>query len=323
MHEVAQPDSLDVSVVIPVYGGEKTIGDLARGIIEVLAAEGLTHELIFVCDRPRDDSWRVARALAREHASVRAIRLLRNFGQHPATLAGLRAARGRWLVTMDEDLQHDPRDVPALLARAREIGGIAYGTFPEPRHSLWRNLTSRLTKAFLRRYVGSGIADRATAFRAFPADLRRAFDQYAGERVAIDVLLSWSGAPFDGVACAHAPRAEGHSGYTFRKLAAYLGDLVVGYSIAPLRWASAVGLLAFVLAAGLVVYVLAVRFAYGQVVPGFAFVAISVAMLSGAQLLALGIIGEYLGRLYFASLGKPQYVIAEVEEGDDGGRDDR
>lgn len=306
------PATLDVSVVVPVYGGQKTIGALATGVREALDAAGLRWELILVCDRPRDSSWAVARQLADEIPQVTAVRLMRNFGQHPATLAGLRMAQGRVLVTMDEDLQHDPRDIPALIAAAHDVGGIAYGTFPEPQHSFFRNLTSRLTKVILRRYVGSEIGSRATAFRAFGRELRMAFDHYAGERVAIDVLLSWSGASFVCVPCAHAPRADGRSGYTLRKLVAYLGDLLVGYSVAPLRLASTMGLLSFVLAACIVFYVLAVRFIYGAVVPGFAFVALSTALFGGTQLLALGIIGEYLGRLYFASLGKPQYLVAEA-----------
>lgn len=309
--------AVDVSVIVPVYGGAQTIGPLCAGIRDEMDRLGWTWEVIFVCDRPRDDSWAVARQLAAADARVSAYLLMRNFGQHPATLHGLRVARGRLLVTMDEDLQHSPRDIEALATAAREIDGIAFGTFEEPQHGWWRNLTSRLAKAFLARYVGTQIASHATAFRAFPAHLRAAFADYRGERVAIDVLLSWSGAPFRSVRAAHAPRASGASGYTLRKLVAYLGDLVVGYSVAPLRLASFFGLAAFGFAMLVAGYVLFNWLRYGSAVPGFAFIALSVALFSGAQLLTLGIIGEYLGRLYFSQLGKPQVVVAARAPGPD------
>lgn len=299
-----------VSVVIPVYGGEKTLGPLVDGLRTMFARDGVPYEIIVVCDRPRDQSWAVVQELSRTRPELRAYLLQRNFGQHPATLFGLRQARGEYIATMDEDLQHSPEDVPALLAASQQIGGIAFGKFEEPKHGLWRNLTSAMTKWFLARYVGQEIAANASAFRVFPSRLCRAFDHYRGERVAIDVLLSWSGAPIRTVSCPHAPRAAGHSGYTLRKLVAYLGDLLVGYSTVPLRMASLSGLAAVVLAAFIGLYVLGNWLRYGSAVPGFAFLAMAVAIFSGAQLLALGIIGEYLGRLYFNVLGKPQYFVA-------------
>ncbi|MBU6160383.1 MAG: glycosyltransferase family 2 protein [Myxococcales bacterium] len=301
-----------ISVVIPVYGGEKTIGPLVDGLRMVFERDDMPYEIIVVCDRPRDNSWAVVQELSRSRPELRAYRLQRNFGQHPATLFGLRQARGEYIATMDEDLQHSPEDVPALLSASREIGGIAFGKFEEPQHGLWRNLTSAMTKWFLARYVGQEIASNASAFRVFPSRLCRAFDHYRGERVAIDVLLSWSGAPIRTVPCPHAPRAAGHSGYTLRKLVAYLGDLLVGYSTVPLRMASLSGLVAVGLAAVIGVYVLVNWLRHGSAVPGFAFLAMAVAIFSGAQLLALGIIGEYLGRLYFNVLGKPQYFVAEA-----------
>ncbi len=129
MSTSAVTPALDVSVVVPVYGGERTIGPLADGLAASFAAAGLRWELIFVCDRPRDGSWAIASGLAAEREEVSAVLLMRNFGQHPATLLGIRRARGRVIVTMDEDLQHSPADVPALVAAAEAIGGVAYGVF--------------------------------------------------------------------------------------------------------------------------------------------------------------------------------------------------
>lgn len=309
---VAHP--IDISVVVPVYGGEGTIAELVERCARAFAEEEWTWEVLLVCDRPPDGSWGVARGLAERFDEVTAIHLRRNFGQHPATLLGIRRARGATIVTMDEDLQHAPEDVPTLVARSRADNAIAYGVTQTPRHAWWRNLTSRTAKWVVANYLGFN-ADEVSAFRAFPAELRDAFDHYRGERVAVDVLLSWAGATVVSVECAHAPRADGRSGYTFRKLVAYLLDLMLGYSTAPLRLASWIGIVSVFVAIAIAAYVFGVWLVYGAVVPGFAFLALSIAAFAGVQLLSLGLIGEYLGRLYFNALGKPQYVVDQVVGG--------
>ncbi len=302
---------LDVSIVVPVYGGEGTITELTSRAAQAMASRGWSWELILVCDRPPDGSWAVAQALAAEYPEVSAVHLRRNFGQHPATLLGIRRARGRTIVTMDEDMQHAPSDIPTLVETSLRSGAIAYGVTQQPQNSLWRNATAKTAKWVVARYLGFQ-ADEVSAFRAFPSVLRTAFEDYRGERVAVDVLLSWAGAPVTAVPCSHAPRADGRSGYTFRKLVSYLMDLVLGYSTAPLRVASWLGLAAVFVAMLIAAFVLLTWLVYGSVVPGFAFLALSVAAFSGVQLLSLGLIGEYLGRLYFNALGKPQYLIDQV-----------
>ncbi|MFT6396562.1 MAG: undecaprenyl-phosphate 4-deoxy-4-formamido-L-arabinose transferase [Bradymonadia bacterium] len=301
----------DISVVVPVYGGEKTIRTLVEQTAEVMQAEGWKHEFILVCDHPRDCSWEVARELAETRPEVISILLRRNFGQHPATLLGIRRARGTTIVTMDEDLQHDPSDLPTLIRASQSEEAIAYGVADELKHAWWRNATSRTAKFIVARYLGFHAND-VSAFRAFPAAAREAFHDYRGERVAIDVLLSWAGAPVKSIRCQYQRRDEGESGYTFKKLVGYLLDLVLGYSTAPLRLASWLGIAAFFLAFAIAGYVLFTWLIHGSVVPGFAFLGLTIAVFAGVQLLSLGLIGEYLGRLYFNALGKPQYLVGSV-----------
>jgi glycosyltransferase involved in cell wall biosynthesis len=300
-----------VSVIVPVYGGESTIGPLTTQLLDVFAAASQRCEVWLICDCPRDNSWEVAKALAEKHPQVYALRLMRNFGQHAATLLGIRKSSGRVIVTMDEDLQHNPQDVPALVDLCLRDGAIVYGLATELKHAWWRNATSRAAKWFISRYFGFGQAKRFSAFRAFPIEAREAFDTYRSERVAVDVLLSWSGLPLRSLPCAYASREEGESGYTFRTLVRYLGDLLLGYTTAPLRLASYTGIVAMFAAIGIGGYALLNWIRHGSAVPGFAYLAISVSAFAGVQLLALGVIGEYLGRLYFNSLGKPQYLVAE------------
>lgn len=303
----------EVSVVVPVYRGAQTIGTLAEQLDAVLPESGIRHELIFVADSPVDDSWAVIEALSARFASVRGILLRRNYGQHPATLLGIREARGTVVVTMDEDLQHAPADVPRLVEVAR-TGRLVYGVSQELHHGVFRNTSSRLIKWFLARYLGVQNARNLSAFRAFPTLAREAFAGYRAPAVALDVLLSWAALPTEMVRCAHAPRAAGESGYTFRKLVALLANLAFGFSIVPLRIATRIGVLAVVAAVLLGCYVLVNWLLHGSSVPGFAFLAMTISLLGGAQLLALGLVGEYLGRLYVGQLGHPQYTVAARAE---------
>lgn len=312
------PKNPAVSIVIPVYGGERTLEALVEGLRGSLEAAGLTFELLLVCDRPRDGSWAIASRLASSDRRVAAVLLGRNYGQHPATLLGIRMAQGTTIVTMDEDLQHSPEEVPRLVVASRASGGIVYGVASRLQHGAWRNFTSRSAKRFLARFVGFSAATDLSAFRAFPARLRDAFERYEGRNVAIDVLLSWSGAATATMTCEHAPRQGGASGYTLRKLVNYMLDLTVGYSTAPLRVASALGLLSVVVAMLVGLFIVANYLVRGSVVPGFAFIALSVAMFSGVQLLSIGVMGEYLGRLYENSLRKPQYTVEAIVRAEQG-----
>ncbi len=301
---------LDVSVVVPVYGGEQTLRALAEQLHSSLTQAGLRYELLLVCDRPRDGSWAVAKALATSSPHVRAWLLQRNFGQHPATLLGIRSARGAILVTMDEDLQHDPRDVPALVQAAKTGEALVYGVSAELHHGLFRNSASRLLKWFMARYLGVQNAQHLSAFRAFPQQLRQAFEHYRSPNVAVDVLLSWAGPPVQVVRCAHAPRAAGRSGYTLAKLLHLMTNLVFGFTTAPLRAAIWLGVVAIGIAVLLAAYVLVTWMQNGSAVPGFAFLALTMVFFGGTQLVALGLVGEYIGRLYLDNLNKPQYLVA-------------
>ncbi len=305
----------DVSVVVPVYGGAATITPLAEQLAAVFAERDWSWELLLICDRPVDGSWQVARELAERLPQVCAIRLRKNVGQHAALLLGIRQASGRICVTMDEDLQHSPADVPALVDAARDGDCLACGVAEVLQFGLFRNFSSRTTKAMLARFLSVEDAHKLSAFRAFPLEFRDAFASYRHPHVAMDVLLSWAGAPVQAVTTRQQPRAAGRSGYTLLRLVRHLGNLAFGFSIAPLRLASYLGLLSVLFAAAIAIFVIANWLLWGSVVPGFAFLAFSIAALGGAQLLALGLIGEYLGRLYFGALRPPQYQVAERVRG--------
>jgi undecaprenyl-phosphate 4-deoxy-4-formamido-L-arabinose transferase len=274
------------------------------------------YELILVNDGSRDQSWAAIHSLTRSYPWVRGINLMRNYGQHNALLCGLRAACYATSITIDDDLQHPPEEIPRLLARLAEGDDVVYGTPIKGRHTLWRNLASYLTRLALHGAMGVLNARKVSAFRALRTQVRRAFQQYQSPFVILDVLLSWGTTRFAAVATRHEPRQRGASNYTFSMLIVHGLNMLTGFTVLPLQLASLMGF-GFALFGLLVLLYVIVRYVIqGGSVPGFPFLASIIAIFSGVQLFALGIIGEYLARMHFRIMEKPPYVIREETEAD-------
>jgi len=276
-----------------------------------------SFEIVLVNDGSVDGSWRRIVELAAAHPSVRGLELSRNFGQHNALLAGVRAARGDVIVTLDDDLQHPPEEIPKLLTQLGTGVDLVYGTPAVRQHKPWRNLSAHLVRVGLKSAAGAEFAASVSPFRAFFADLRHAFESFAGPYVSVDVLLSWATTRVGAVEVDHAERAVGASTYSFGKLVSLALTMLTGFSTRPLRVASLVGLAATAFGLLTLVYVI-VRFVIdGNPVPGFPFLASMIAIFAGAQLFALGIIGEYIGRMHVRIMSQPAYVVRR-EVGADG-----
>lgn len=300
-------DSL--SIVVPVYNSAATLSALARRLTDVLGEIGIPYEIILVNDGSRDASWEQIVALGHEYEWLCGINLARNYGQHNALLAGIRAATGAVIVTIDDDLQHSPEEIPRLLAKMAEGYDVVYGTPQREQHGLWRDLASQVTKFVLQGAMGSEVARNVSAFRAFRTQLRDAFTTYHNPYVSIDVLLTWGTVRFAAIAVRHEPRQVGKSNYTFRKLATHSLNMMTGFSTAPLQLASLIGFMVTLFGVGVLIYVLTRYVIHGGSIPGFPFLASIIVIFSGAQLLALGIIGEYLARMHVRSMERPPYVI--------------
>ena len=303
--------SLSVSVVVPVYNGEATLAELTARVGDVLTPLVSRFEIILVNDGSRDESWRVITKLVDQNPHICGLNLMRNYGQHHALLAGTQKARHEIIVTLDDDLQHPPEEIPKLLAKLNEGYDVVYGRPAKRNHSAWRNTSSRLLKTVMKVVLGAEMGSHSSAFRAFRAILRRGFENFADAELAIDVLLSWSAAKVTHIPVEHCPREVGKSGYTFRKLALLAFNMLTGYSTLPLRFASALGLMTSVFGLVMFLYVVIRRLLQTNYVPGFAFLASETALFAGMQLFAIGIIGEYIARLHFRTMGKPPYVIRE------------
>lgn len=300
-----------ISVVIPVYNSAEILPSLVGRLEVVLDQLAGNYEVILVNDGSRDASWRTIKELAEQHKWIAGIDFMRNYGQHNALLSGIRAARYPVLVTMDDDLQHPPEEIPVLLDKLEPNVDVVYGTPRQEQHGLWRNLASRVTKYALQSAMSAETARNVSAFRVMRTQVRDAFADFRGSSAAIDVLLTWGTTRFTAVLVTHEPRTSGKSNYTFRKLVTHALNMVTGFSTVPLHLATLVGFLFILFGIGVLIYVIGRFVIQGGSVPGFPFLASIIVIFAGAQLFALGIFGEYLARMHFRLLDRPIYTIRE------------
>lgn len=301
----------DISVIIPVYGGSPTLPALVERLGKSLPAIAEKFEVLLVNDGSPDDSWAVIEGLVKKNAWVRGVNLMRNYGQHNATLCGIREARYEICVTMDQDLQHPPEELPVLLAKLNEGFDVVYGAPRKLPQGFLRNLMTANIKRLLANVMGVPSVRNISAFRMFRTRLRDAFANFQSPSLTVDVLLSWGTTRFTSV-LVDIPSAE-RSHYNFPALVKATMLILTGYSTMPLRLASWVGFGMTLFGIGIFIYVLFIYFAYGSL-PGFPFLASIISLFSGAQLFTLGIFGEYLARIFDRSMDRPPYVIGEINE---------
>ncbi len=304
--------TLDVSVVVPVYNSQATIPLLLDRLSKALDAITDSYEIVLVEDGSPDGSWAAIEAARAGYGDrVVAAQLMRNYGQHNALMCGLKLARGRFVVTMDDDLQNPPEELHKLLSHIEQQGlDLVYGTADQRKHAGWRNLGAAVVWGFYRTVFRSSITP--TPFRVMRHQLVRSVLFYDLNFTYLDGLLAWCTTRIGAVPVEHHERIQGRSGYTLRKLLILALNLYTNFSLLPLQIVSAVGF--FTALAGFLVglYYVVQYFAMNIAVPGFASTIVAILVLGGVQLLALGVIGEYLGRLHLNVNRKPQYVVRQV-----------
>jgi undecaprenyl-phosphate 4-deoxy-4-formamido-L-arabinose transferase len=311
--------AIDVSIVIPVYRSAATLRALAERLMTVLSGAGLGYEIIFVDDGSPDASWGELSRLHAEHpAIITAVQLMRNFGQHNALMCGFRYARGRLVVTLDDDLQNPPEEIPKLLAAIETQGlDVVYGQYGDRCQRRWRNLGSAMVNAFYRTVFGAKVV--VSSFRVMRREIVLAILEYRLNFTFVDGLLAWHTQRLGMVPVDHHPRRAGRSGYSLGKLCTLSLNMLTNFSLLPLQAVSVAGFCAASLGFLLGAYYLGVFLLHGMTVPGYASTIIAILVLGGCQLLALGIMGEYLGRLHLNVNRKPQYCERQClgRSGDD------
>jgi len=298
---------IDLSVVIPVYNSAEIIPILVGRLRKALDPLNLTYELVLVEDGGPDDSGRVLSAMQLQGPQhVVAVQLMRNYGQHNALMCGFRHARGKLIVTMDDDLQHPPEEIPKLL-EAITAGDLdlVYGCYDKKKHPLVKNAGSAVVNMFFRRVFRLPVT--VTAFRIMRRELLEAILSYTRPFTYIDGLLAWNTRRVGKTTVEHHPRTIGKSGDSLAKMVTLALNLFTNFSLVPLQIVSLVGGAAAVCGLLAGIYYLCLHFMGSIVTPGYASLIVSILTLGGLQLLGLGIIGEYLGRLHLNVNEKPQY----------------
>ena len=300
------------SVVIPVYNGADTLLPLVQKLQQVLPALFKEYEILLVNDGSPDKSWQVIRSLFNQDPEhITGINLMRNAGQHNALLCGVRAATKEVVITMDDDLQHPPEEIPALLSAFDEEVDVVYGIPKKMPHSAWRNFFSWVTKRSLAKVMGIKTIRDISSFRLFRTSLRKAFENYQSPGVILDVLLSWGTDRFRAVQVNEEPRQLGKSNYNFAALVSQALLILTGFSTIPLRFATWLGFFFVLFGFVIFLYVFIATLTAGSI-PGFPFLASIVVIFSGVQLFSLGLIGEYISRIFDRSMEHPPYVVGEM-----------
>lgn len=308
---------MKLSVVVPCYRSAASLPILIErleGVVTGLTTMGriTDYEIIFVVDGSPDNTAEVARGLQNDYSNLSVIELTRNFGQHNALLAGISKACGDVIVTLDDDLQHSPEDIPQLMDKLTAYDAdLVYGVSRVEEHGFFRSVSSRTAKKIFKA-LGISQGSEISAFRAFSGDLLPLFVAVQSPVVSIDVILSWGTKKITSCPVNMSVREIGTSGYSFRTLSRYMMNVILGFSTLPLKLATWVGVLAALGAVIFGIYTLIVYYSTGISAEGFTTLAILIAFFGGVQLFSLGIIGEYLGRIFMKQIGQPPYNIRHL-----------
>ncbi len=309
---VLSRSDIELSVVIPVFNEARNLRPLVEALCPVLDRETSGWEVIFVDDGSADDSLAVIRELNNADARLRAVSFSRNFGKEIAIAAGLDHARGRAVAVMDADLQHPPEVLATFLARWREGFSMVYGVRSD------RNGESHLKRSFARafyklfeRFGETRLPEGAGDFRLMD---RKAVDALCamGERARFSKgLYAWVGFRSVGVEFDVADRLHGATKFNFRKLFSFAFDGISSFSTVPLKIATYVGVLIAIFATGLATFYALRTLLFGTDLPGFPTLVVSIMFFSGIQLISLGLIGEYVGRIFAEVKRRPLYLVGE------------
>jgi len=303
----------EISVVIPVYGSATILPSLVQKLEEVLrgAVGEARFEAVLVHDHGPDDSWKVLKALGADRPWLKGINLRRNAGQHNAVMAGFAHATGRYVVTMDDDLQHDPNDIPRIIEALEGGADLCYVRFESRQHALWKRLGSRFNDWVASRLLNKPSGLYLSPFRGVRREVCEAALAYRGPFVYVDGLLLQSTSNFTSITAHHHLRQDGRSGYSLRKSVALWMQMATSFSIVPLRFVSFAGMAASAAAFLFALIVIARKLLNPELAVGWSSLIVAILFMGGLQLLALGAIGEYTGRILLNVNNRPQYVVGE------------
>jgi polyisoprenyl-phosphate glycosyltransferase len=300
----------DISVVVPVYNSEKTIGTLVRRLHAVLEGR-YAFEIILVNDGSVDGSPDVLGEMCKSLDNVVVINLSRNFGEHNAVMAGLAHARGEYVITMDDDLQNPPEEILKLIDEAGKGYDVVYGKYPVKKHSAFRNIGSAINNLMVTTMIGKPAGLRLTSFRLMRSYMVRELLRYNAPYTYLDSLILRVSHNIGTVMVEHRERVFGQSNYTFKKLVDLWLNGFMSSSVSPLRIAMFIGVV-FLCSSVLSTMIELFEDKVLDPVPWWMPGLFLMLFVAGVQLLSIGVIGEYIGRMYLIQNMTPQYVIKNI-----------
>lgn len=312
LEAVSEP-ALELSVVVPVYNSQATIALLLDRLTKALDSITESYEIVLVEDGSPDESWAAIEA-SRVHYGGRVVaaQLMRNYGQHNALMCGLRLARGRYVATMDDDLQNPPEEVLRLFHACRDGGhDVVYTCYAEKQHAAWRNLGSRFANRVADLLIDKPKGLYLSSFRCISRLVIDGVTRYEGPFPYVDGLIMQVTQRIGTLEVRHLPRAQGRSNYTLKRLVNLWLNLALNFSLLPLRIAVLLGLAMGTIGGVAALYVV-LHALFGEPPQGWASTMVVVLLLSAAQFLILGIVGEYLGRTFQTGNRKPQGIVRMV-----------
>jgi len=307
--------SVELSVVIPVYRSAEGLPLLLERLRQDLSDQFSCWEAVLVNDGSPDDSWQVLERLAAEHPFLVAVDLRKNRGQDNALMAGMRLSRGEVVVIMDDDLQHDPRDVPRLVAKVHEGWDVCFADFETKQQAWWKNLGSSFNGWVARAVIDKPRDVYLSPFKALARGVVDEVVRYEGPYPYVDGLILSVTDSFTQIEATHHARAVGTSNYNLVRSVAVWLKLATGFSVRPLRMASFAGLATSMLAFLFGLFLIVRWFLVHSEVEGWTSILVVVSFLGGLQLFGIGIVGEYVGRAYLNLNRKPQYTVRKLLRG--------
>lgn len=306
-------ETVKISFVVPVYNGAPMLESLCSRLVPIGEKYGC-YEIILVDDGSRDNSCQVIAGLQRTFSKVCLIRLSRNFGQHNATMAGLSHARGEVIVTLDQDLQHPPEEIPRLIEKLEEGFDVVYGLPQKRAHSVYRNATSEFSKWLSSKILATALDGNFSSFRVIRSWVVQEIARYKSFYIFLDGYISWTTANVGGVPVPN-PKSDYASQYRLFRLITHGINLVVNFSIRPLQFASYAGFFSAFIGLVLAMFVVIDKLLYDVPVQGWTSLIVVILVIGGAQIAFLGLIGEYIGRILMNTNSAPNYVVREVRRG--------
>jgi len=303
-------DDIAFSIVVPVFNEAENLEPLYARLTKVMLDQKRPYEIIFIDDGSSDHSFQILKNIYNKDKKVKIVRFTRNFGQHPAIMAGFNTAKGETIITLDADLQNPPEEIPKLIMKIKEGYEVVFGVFRERKHSAFRRIGSSFSKAVLAK-VSPVKTTNLSGFRALSSHTVDHLKLLHEKSKFLDGLLCWMGYKVGTVEVQHDQRYRGKTKYTTAKLITLWLDMVVALTELPLKIATFGGLFLGFIGIVLALFYFVRYFVYGFSVPGFATIVILITFFSGLQLFSLGILGEYVGRMNKEVKNRTEYIVQD------------